>query len=101
VLQTSCQHGGQRAFRAIYRTDIEPRGFDGVLIDGFVTDEVVSQICEILSNADRRQRMVAHNYDTRPADVSSPTACRRTSCCPFWRNRHWRLRRRKRCNWYR
>ncbi|MGH7201247.1 MAG: glycosyltransferase [Planctomycetaceae bacterium] len=48
---------------AIYRTDIEPCGFDVVLMDGFLTDEVVEQVREVLTNSERKQRMVEQNYE--------------------------------------
>ena len=49
---------------AIYRTDIEPCGFDVILMDGFLTDSVVEQVRDILRNDQRRQQMVEHNYQT-------------------------------------
>jgi glycosyltransferase involved in cell wall biosynthesis len=47
---------------AIYRTDIEPCGFDVILMDGFLTDEVVDQVREVLRDARRRRNMVEQNY---------------------------------------
>jgi glycosyltransferase involved in cell wall biosynthesis len=49
---------------SIYRTDIEPCGFDVILMDGYLTDEVVNQVHEVLRNAERRRQMVEHNYVT-------------------------------------
>jgi glycosyltransferase involved in cell wall biosynthesis len=49
---------------AIYRTDIEPCGFDVILMDGFLTDEVVGQVREVIGDSERRRRMVEHNYET-------------------------------------
>jgi len=48
---------------SIYRTDIEPCGFDVILMDGFLTDEVVYQVREVANDAERRRRMVEHNYE--------------------------------------
>jgi len=48
---------------SIYRTDIEPCGFDTILMDGFLTDKVVDQVRLVLRDKDRRQRMVEHNYN--------------------------------------
>jgi len=48
---------------SIYRTDIEPCGFDTILMDGFLTDKVVDQVRLVLRDEDRRQRMVEHNYN--------------------------------------
>lgn len=49
---------------AIYRTDIEPCGFDVILMDGFLTEEVVGQVREVIGDPERRHRMVEHNYET-------------------------------------
>ncbi len=48
---------------AIYRTDIEPCGFDVILMDGYLTDVVVRQVREVTSDSVRRRRMVEHNYE--------------------------------------
>ena len=47
---------------AIYRTDIEPCGFRPVLMDGFLTDEVVEQVHRVLSDEAYRTEMVENNY---------------------------------------
>lgn len=47
---------------AIYRTDIEPSDVKPVLMEGFVTDDVVAQTRRVLDDADYRQTMVDHNY---------------------------------------
>ena len=46
----------------IYRTDIEPCGFHVVLMDGFLTGEVVEQVRCVLDQPSLRQEMVDHNY---------------------------------------
>jgi glycosyltransferase involved in cell wall biosynthesis len=46
----------------IYRTDIEPCGFDVVLMDGFLTDDVVNRVRETLDKEDERQRMTDTNF---------------------------------------
>lgn len=48
---------------AIYRTDIEPCGFRAILMDGFLTDEVVEQVRRTLTDQDLRREMVTHNYE--------------------------------------
>jgi len=48
---------------AIFRTDIEPYGFHAVVMDGFVTNEVVEEVREILADENRRQAIAAHNYE--------------------------------------
>ncbi len=47
---------------AIYRTDIEPCGFNVILIDGFLTDEAVEEVRRTLADGQFRREMVEHNY---------------------------------------
>ena len=47
---------------AIYRMDIEPCGFDVVLMDGYLTDAVVEQVRGVMDDDARRAAMVEHNY---------------------------------------
>jgi glycosyltransferase involved in cell wall biosynthesis len=47
----------------IYRTDIEPCGFHVILMDGFLTDDVVSSVQRVLEDRQFRQEMVEHNYE--------------------------------------
>lgn len=46
----------------IYRTDIEPCGFDTIVFDGYLTNETVAEVNRLLDNPARRQEMVDHNY---------------------------------------
>jgi glycosyltransferase involved in cell wall biosynthesis len=48
---------------AIYRTDIEPCGFEEILMDGFLTDDLVDQVRRVLTDEQKRRAMVEHNYD--------------------------------------
>lgn len=48
----------------IYRTDIEPCGFQSIVMDGFLTDEVVEDVRWILADGAARTTMVEHNYNT-------------------------------------
>ena len=48
---------------AIFRTDIEPCGFRTILMDGYLTDEVVGEARRVLQNEDYRHEMVEHNYE--------------------------------------
>jgi glycosyltransferase involved in cell wall biosynthesis len=48
---------------AIYRTDIEPCGFRVILMDGFLTDEVVEQAREVLADKHSYRNTADHNYD--------------------------------------
>ena len=48
---------------AIYRSDIEPCGFQVCLMEGFLTDEVVDQVRRVLIDEAYRTEMVEHNYE--------------------------------------
>lgn len=45
-----------------YRTDIEPCGFRAIVMDGFLTDQVVEDVDRVLRDDVYRQEMVEHNY---------------------------------------
>jgi mannosylglucosylglycerate synthase len=47
---------------AIFVRDIEPKGFDLVAMDGFLTRRTIEAVRHVLFSADRREQMVAHNY---------------------------------------
>lgn len=47
---------------SIFVQDIEPKGFHLAIIDGFVTQDVVTQVRRILRDGDYRRQMVEHNY---------------------------------------
>jgi glycosyltransferase involved in cell wall biosynthesis len=47
---------------AIFVRDIEPKGFDVVVMDGFLTSKNVQKVKEILESPDRREQMVNTNY---------------------------------------
>jgi glycosyltransferase involved in cell wall biosynthesis len=49
---------------AIFVKDIEPQGFDLVVMDGYLTPKNVADVREILHSPARRQKMVEHNYRT-------------------------------------
>ncbi|MGD8368660.1 MAG: glycosyltransferase family 4 protein [Desulfobacterales bacterium] len=42
--------------------DIEPLGFDLIVMDGYLTRDVVSRVQAVLEDADRREAMVRRNY---------------------------------------
>jgi hypothetical protein len=44
--------------------DIEPKGFDLVVMDGFLTRKNVQQVREILNSPQTKGKMVNHNYET-------------------------------------
>lgn len=47
----------------IYIADIEPREFEVISFDGFVTTKTITQIQEVLSNENLRKRMLDRNYE--------------------------------------
>lgn len=47
---------------AIFVKDIEPQGFDLVVMDGYLTGRNVEAVREILNSPARREQMVTHNY---------------------------------------
>jgi glycosyltransferase involved in cell wall biosynthesis len=48
---------------AIFVRDIEPRGFDLIAMDGFLTRRTVDRVKEILQSPQRREEMVNTNFD--------------------------------------
>ncbi len=47
---------------SIYRTDIEPKGFDVITINGFVTHDVVERTRRVLTDNEYRHKMVETNF---------------------------------------
>lgn len=47
---------------AIFEADIEPKGFDVVAFDSYVTEETLRQVHDILRNPKRREEMAEKNY---------------------------------------
>ena len=47
---------------SIYETDIEPRGFNVISMNGYVTDEVVRKVEDLLANPDEITEMVEKNF---------------------------------------
>jgi len=46
----------------IYTLDIEPKGFDVITLDGYVNEEALRKTREILTNSEKREKMVRRNY---------------------------------------
>src|SRR5215207_805650 len=46
----------------IYSTDIRQKGFRAIEFDGFITDETVAQVQQVLISPDLVQEMTEHNY---------------------------------------
>ncbi len=47
---------------ATFVQDIEPKGFDLIVMDGYLTHKTVLKVKEVLESADRRTKMVNTNY---------------------------------------
>ena len=47
---------------AIYRTDIDPLGFQVIEFDGFLTETIVREVEQVLANPEQRDRDCTHNY---------------------------------------
>jgi glycosyltransferase involved in cell wall biosynthesis len=47
----------------VFRTDIQPRGFEVIAFDGFVTQKTIRQVEALLQDPARRAEMVEHNYE--------------------------------------
>ena len=48
---------------SIYTIDIQPKGFDVIELDGYVTEDAVVKTRQVLENPRRRAEMVEKNYD--------------------------------------
>jgi glycosyltransferase involved in cell wall biosynthesis len=46
----------------IYRTDIEPCGFQTILFDGFLTHDTIAEVKRVLRDDESRRAMVERNY---------------------------------------
>ena len=47
----------------VYIMDIEPKGFDVIAIDGFLTPRAVQEVRQVLQDEDRRRAMVEKNFE--------------------------------------
>ena len=48
---------------ATFVRDIEPKGFDLIVMDGFLTKKTVQKVRVILESPEKREEMVNHNYE--------------------------------------
>ncbi|MBW1668694.1 MAG: glycosyltransferase family 4 protein [Deltaproteobacteria bacterium] len=48
---------------SIYVVDIEPKGFDVISIEGFVSSDTIRKIYEVLNDEERREEMTRRNYE--------------------------------------
>lgn len=55
---------------SIFITDIEPKGFKVISMNGFLTRDVVTQVQRVIHNPEYRQQMVDQNYELGKAFFS-------------------------------
>jgi hypothetical protein len=48
---------------ATFITDIEPKGFRVITMNGFLTRNVLEQVRQVIASADYRREMVDHNFE--------------------------------------
>jgi glycosyltransferase involved in cell wall biosynthesis len=48
---------------SVYVVDIEPKGFDTVAIDGFLTHAAVERVRQLLLDGEARRQMTDHNFE--------------------------------------
>ncbi|MDD4270687.1 MAG: glycosyltransferase family 4 protein [Pirellulales bacterium] len=62
---------------AIFVSDIEPKGFRTITMDGFLTRDVVQQVRHVIADPDFRREMVDYNYELCKAFFSYTVLRRR------------------------
>lgn len=62
---------------SIFISDIEPKGFQTVAIDGYLTREAVQQVRQVINDAEYREQMVEQNYELSKAFFSYTVLRRR------------------------
>ena len=55
---------------SIFITDIEPKGFKVISMNGFLTRDVVTQVQRVIHNPEYRQQMVDQNFELGKAFFS-------------------------------
>ena len=65
---------------SIYTTDIKPKGFKLIELNGYVTDEAVERTREILLNEPLRRTWTEHNYELAKRHYSYSVLQRRLRC---------------------
>jgi glycosyltransferase involved in cell wall biosynthesis len=63
----------------VFIMDIEPKGFDVIAIDGFLTPRAVQEVRHVLQDADRRRAMVEKNFELARKHFSFQTLRRSLS----------------------
>ncbi len=62
---------------SIFVSDIEPKGFQTITMDGFLTRDLVQQVRRVINDPDHRQAMVDQNYELSKAFFSYAVLRRR------------------------
>lgn len=47
---------------SIYKYDIKPKGFRSIEMDGYISDDTIRQVCELLDNPALTSEVAEHNY---------------------------------------
>ena len=55
---------------SIYTTDIKPKGFKTIEIDGYVTESAIRKARKVFQDEEYRQKMVDHNYEIAKKNFS-------------------------------
>ncbi len=55
---------------SIFIMDIEPKGFEVIAMDGYLTNDTIRQVQHVIDDDEFRERMVQHNYDLSRAFYS-------------------------------
>lgn len=63
----------------VFVRDIEPQGFDVVVMDGYLSDRTVQEVREVLENPERREQMVSYNYQVAAQHYSYTVLKKRLS----------------------
>jgi hypothetical protein len=48
---------------SIFIRDIEPKGFELVVMDGYLTEKTIQKVHEIIESDALREKIVNHNYE--------------------------------------
>ncbi len=62
---------------SIFISDIEPKGFRTIAIDGYLTREAVQQVRQVINDSEYREQMVEQNYELSKAFFSYTVLRRR------------------------
>lgn len=63
----------------IFKTDIQPKGFQVIVFEEVITEEIVERVRQLLHDPDRIAQMVERNYQVARRHYSYSVLCRRLS----------------------